>query len=88
VTSLDILDQAALQTVRAALGSGALAKLVTVFGFQHIADKTKPEECAACQGNCLCHHIGALGGVPCPSDCKYLGTRLDGCHRCDCQGAK
>ena len=48
----------------------------------------KLEECPACDGTCLCHHVGPLGGVPCPPDCPSIGTRLDGCHRCDCAPVK
>jgi hypothetical protein len=45
----------------------------------------KAPECAACDGTCLCHHVGALGGVDCPMDCPNYGNHLDGCHRCDCK---
>jgi hypothetical protein len=40
-----------------------------------------------CGGRCLCHHIGALGGVSCPSECPMSGKRFDGCHRCDLECA-
>ena len=49
------------------------------------AKKAEPkrQECV-CKGACPCHTGIQLLGVPCPPDCPNVGTRFDGCHRCDC----
>jgi hypothetical protein len=40
-----------------------------------------------CGGACLCHTGVQIAAVSCPPGCPSIGTRFDGCHRCDC-GAK
>lgn len=41
-----------------------------------------------CGGQCPCHTGVQLLAVPCPPNCPNIGTRFDGCHRCDCKGTR
>jgi len=71
-----------------ALARGAVALLELFSERPFRVPEPKPAiQCSVCDGTCLCHHIGALGGIPCPDDCPNRGKKLDGCHKCDCVGA-
>ena len=51
----------------------------------NLLTQTKESNTAcACGGECLCHCGIQIAAVPCPPDCPNIGTRFDGCHRCDC----
>lgn len=54
--------------------------------FDHVLGRSKPSAEALacrCRGDCPCHALAQLGGVPCPPSCPHFGDHFDGCHRCD-----
>lgn len=44
---------------------------------------SKEYEDCSCEGKCLCHLVGVIGGESCPPTCIHHVNHLDGCHRCD-----
>lgn len=88
-----------LDNILETLAGMALLDMVRKAGFRpsqilltiNMLAKNKPPTTSAkcvCGGECLCHTGVQIAAVPCPPGCPNIGTRLDGCHRCDCGGYK
>jgi hypothetical protein len=65
------------------MGISPIQVLLTVRSLAGNKRPTSSSNCS-CNGECLCHTGVQLCSVPCPPDCPSIGTRFDGCHRCDC----